>query len=306
MSWLSDGTVARLQDAASRPPLPDDRYTLGALIGRGGMGSVYAARDTLLQRDVAIKVSHAPAAPLDERLDDRLRREARILASLEHPGIVPIHDAGVLDDGRLFYVMKLVQGETLADHARTLTNEGARLAVFERIAETTAFAHSAGVVHRDLTPANVMVGRFGEVLVLDWGVARVLDAHAQSAGDGIRVGTMGFMAPEQARGDGSGIGATADVYALGALLHWLLGPDARQKRLAAIVRRCLAENPADRYPDAGSLAADLARYRQGLAVLAHRETVLERAGRVASKYQTFILLILAYLLMRTLFAVFAR
>src|SRR4029079_8496139 len=102
-------------------------------------------------------------------LEARLKREALVLATLEHTGIVPVHDAGVLEDGRAFYVMKLVHGETLERHARTLTGEAARLGVFERIVETVAFAHAAGVVHRDLKPSNVMVGRFGEVLVLDWG-----------------------------------------------------------------------------------------------------------------------------------------
>ena len=103
-----------------------------------------------------------------------MRREARVLASLEHPGIVPVHDAGELADGRWFYVMKLVRGRSLKDHLATLSGEAAVLAVFERIAETVAFAHAAGVIHRDLKPSNIMVGSFGEVLVLDWGVAAVL------------------------------------------------------------------------------------------------------------------------------------
>src|SRR5262245_29449377 len=171
-TWLSNAVVECLRDVVTRPELPSDRYTIVEPIGRGGMGSVYVARDEQLGREVAIKVSNA-AAPSDD-LDQRLRQEAHVLATLEHPGIVPVHDAGRLADGRWFYVMKLVRGETLAQHAPSLEHEAARLAVFERVAETVAFAHAAGIVHRDLKPSNVMVGQFGEVLVLDWGVARVL------------------------------------------------------------------------------------------------------------------------------------
>jgi serine/threonine protein kinase len=315
VSWLSNDAVDRLREVATRPELPADRYTLLRPIGRGGMGTVYAARDEQLGREVAIKVSNAarPAGPLDERL----QQEARVLAALEHPGIVPVHDAGLLADGRLFYVMKLVRGETLTAHASSLSSEAARLAVFERVAEAVAFAHTAGVVHRDLKPSNIMVGRFGEVLVLDWGVARLL---TEPDAGGIRLGTSGFMAPEQARGEASSAGPAADVYALGALLVWLLGadlpapdPDEATRRLAAltppvprrlraIAAKCLQPSAESRYRDAAALVDDLARYRQGCAVSAHRETPIERAAAWFQRYQTFILLVLAYLVMRTLFA----
>ena len=337
MTWLSNDAVDRLRDVATRPALPSDRYAILRPIGRGGMGTVYAARDRLLNRDVAIKVSNAPVPESD--LDHRLRQEARVLAALEHPGVVPIHDTGVLDDGRLFYVMTLVRGDTLTQHAATLTSEVARLTVFERIAETVAFAHAAGIVHRDLKPSNVMVGRFGEVLLLDWGVAKlvgtalptssapatgtgdgaVTTADSARTGHGVRIGTSGFMAPEQASGDAAGAGPSADVYALGALLFWMLTGEtpataaaaverlsttqpATPRRLAAVIARCLAERPADRYESAAALVEDLARYRQGQPVSAHRDTLLERAGRAFARYQTFLLLLLAYLIMRAVFA----
>ena len=248
-----------------------------------------------------------------------------------------MHDAGLLDDGRWFYVMKLVRGDTLAGHAATLEHEAARLAVFERVAETVAFAHAAGIVHRDLKPSNIMVGQFGEVLVLDWGVARVLArAGAETAADataagravsdvegtagGTRLGTSGFMAPEQARGDASSAGPPADVYALGALLFWMwtgntapgrlddvsrhLGAasPAPSKRLAAIICKCLLPYPPDRYATATELVDDLALYREGSAVSAYRETTIERAGRWLIRYQTFVWLVLAYLVMRVAFA----
>ena len=302
MTWISDAVLDRLRDVATRPELPSGRYVLGGPIGRGGMGAVYAARDTLLDRDVAIKVSNAVAAGTG--LDQRLRDEAQVLARLEHPGIVPIHDAGVLADGRLFYVMKLVRGETLAAHLPQLTGEPRKLAIFERVVETVAFAHSAGIVHRDLKPENIMVGSFGEVLVLDWGLAKILGGPATT---GVRAGTPGFMAPEQERVDSPEIGPSADVFALGAIFAWMIkGDPPPPKRLRAIVAKCLAASPSMRFDNAALLAADLGRYRDGVAVSAYRDTWLDHVGRWFLKYRTFILLLLAYLVMRAAFAVWAR
>jgi serine/threonine-protein kinase len=261
------------------------------------MGAVYLAHDTELDRDVAVKISNA-AFP-DTPLDDRLQAEARVLARLEHPGIVPVHDAGRLPDGRRFYVMKYVRGDTLAAALPALPR-GRRRDVFDRIVETVAFAHAAGRAHGDLQPANIMIGTYGEVLVLDWGVA-ALENPA-----GVRMGTPGFMAPEQERGATS-IGARADVYALGALFTWMTAGDPpAPRRLRAIAAKCLAADPAARYAHAGDLAADLARERDGLAVVAAPETWVDRAGRWLGKYRTFVLLVLAYLLMRTLFAILQR
>jgi serine/threonine protein kinase len=337
VTWLSDEAVGRLRDVAVAPELPADRYELLHPIGRGGMGSVHAARDTRLDRLVAVKVSNSAAPSTD--LERRLTQEARVLARLEHPGIVPVHDAGVLGDGRWYYVMKLVRGETLASRPPDRGDEAAVLGVFERIVETAAFAHASGVVHRDLTPSNVMLGSFGEVLVLDWGVARILDETVRgerfavrgsgstnddhraglTAGD-TRMGTPGFMAPEQARGEAAAAGTEADVYSLGALLFWMLtgeaptadaeasarrlrqGPHARSKRLAGIVRTCLAASPDARYPDAAALRDDLGRYRAGAPVTAYRDSPIERLGHWAYTYRTFILLVLTYLVMRALFA----
>jgi serine/threonine protein kinase len=331
MTWFTDEVVGHLRHVATWPELPSDRYVLLRPIGRGGMGAVYIARDERLGREVAIKVTNAISA--DSGLDRRLQQEAQVLARLEHPGIVPVHDAGVLADGRAFYVMKLVRGETLAEHATTLHGEAPVLSVFERVAETVAFAHASGVVHRDLNPSNVMVGGFGEVLVLDWGVAKLMevgwpaprevpaaDVADGSAGtaSGTRIGTAGFMAPEQQRGDSLSAGPDSDVYSLGALLFWMLtrtvvsDPDvaadvlARRdlrvgRRLRAIVLKCLAVERGGRYADARALVDDLARYRAGLSISAYRESGLERTGRWLATYRTFVLLIAAYLVMRALF-----
>jgi eukaryotic-like serine/threonine-protein kinase len=316
MTWLSDRVVRHLQDVARAPDVDgdafDSRYALIDEIGRGGMGAVYRARDEVLGRDVAVKVidrddSHGAFAV-------RLRQEAQVLARLEHPGIIPVHDAGTLPDGRAFYVMKLVRGASLADHLAALDRLDARLRVFERICEAVAFAHAAGIVHRDLKPANVMVGSFGEVLVLDWGLAKAVADEEPAA----VAGTPGFMAPEQARGET--VDARADVYALGALLVTMLTAQPRDGsanavaarlrvrgapvRLRAICLKAMASAPDDRYADAAALGDDVARFGAGLPVTAHRETVLERAVRFASTYRTPILLVLAYLLMRALVALY--
>lgn len=297
MSALSDDQVDRLGDLLMVPALPP-RYRPIEVIGRGGMGVVWRAHDEVLEREVAIKV-------LAEHLDDaaalhRLEREARILARLEHPGIVAVHDAGVLDDGRVWYAMRLVRGVRLDEAARTgrIASAGEAVRLVVRLAETVAFAHANEVLHRDLTPRNVMLGPFGEVLILDWGVARELGREQEPAG--MVVGTPGYQAPEQAAGRAAD--RRSDVYGLGAILRDVLTaagagcPDP----LASIRDTALAESPMSRYPDAVAFRDDLLRWLDGERVHAHRERALERLSRVLRPYQTAIVLVLAYLVMRIL------
>jgi serine/threonine protein kinase len=278
------------------------------------MGSVYLARDRELQRNVAVKVMREPA-PVAEA-EARMRREAQVIARLEHPGIVPVHDIGRLEDGRLFYVMKWVQGVDLGEFAAG-RSAGDLLRVFLKVCEAVAFAHENGVIHRDIKPGNIMVGVFGEVLVLDWGVAKVVGQSGPAAGgegqegsevvtqDGAVVGTPGFMAPEQAAGDVHLVDQRTDVYALGGILRAIL-PGAIPRPVAAIRDRALQPVPADRYPSVAALARDVLNYLDGLAVTAYREGALERWGRVFQRFKTPILLILAYLLMRALLALAFR
>ena len=210
MTFLPDGTLRHLRAVADLPDLTGSRYDLQERVARGGMGTVYRVRDRELGRDVALKVLTVSGGSATEGW---MRREAKVLARLEHPGIVPIHDVGTLPDGRVYYTMKFVRGITLE---RLLESDPAlpeRLRIFERICEAVAFAHAQRVVHRDLKPQNVMVGPFGEVLVLDWGVAKVRGVPDQAVlatapGDspvdtapGTILGTPGYMAPEQARGE---------------------------------------------------------------------------------------------------------
>ncbi len=315
MNFLPDRALARLSEVAALPDLPGDRYELHEPIGQGGMGTVYRATDRELEREVAIKVARVQ---IDAAHAERLRAEARVLATLEHPGIVPVHDVGVLSDGRLFYVMKLVRGETLTTYLQSAPELERRLGVFQRVCEAIAFAHERGIVHRDLKPDNIMVGAFGEVLVLDWGVAKLLgttphttlpfatSALPGATQPGTVMGTPGFMSPEQARGAASEVDTRADVYALGALLRELMGAGTVPRRLRSICTQALAEDPALRYANADALLADLNRFRTGAAVLAHREGVWEKAGRVLAPYRTAILLVLAYIAMRVLVAVIWR
>jgi serine/threonine protein kinase len=302
---VSDAAPERLLEAAAGG---EERYEVADELGRGGMGTVYRARDRVLGRDVALKVL---AEEAKEGAADRLRREAAILARLEHPGIVPIHDVGTLADGRVFYAMKLVKGERLDSFAAHASADEI-LRALERVSETVAFAHAHGVVHRDLKPANLMAGEFGEVLVLDWGVAKVLgeteheDAAAPSrragTAHGTVLGTPGYMAPEQERGETVRLDARADVFALGRVLAELLPAGAssgpRSRALAAVAAKAAAASPQDRYPGAGELAAEIARVRAGLPVLARKESALERAARFLARHRLALILVATYLLVR--------
>jgi serine/threonine protein kinase len=302
------------------------------------MASVFRAVDRELGREVALKVLPADATAAET--GERLLKEARVIAGLEHPGIVPVHDAGVLPDGRLYYAMKLVRGQRL-DRAVTVdTALSERLRIFESICQTIAFAHAAGVLHRDLKPQNVMVGSFGEVLVMDWGLAK---AHAADApggtntneplpGDtqtGTVMGTPGYMAPEQAAGHTKKIDERTDVYGLGALLCFLLtgvpppirgatsdvDRNALGKSLAslgvprplrAICLKALTIAQDERYQTVRSLADDIGRFQAQGPVEAYSEGPLEVMVRLASKYRAAILLILAYMAMRVLLLFFVR
>ena len=305
MKPLTDAAVARLRDAVERPDA-GERYEIHELLGRGGMGEVYRATDRLLRRDVALKVLTTELEQDD--IASRLEREARVLAALEHPGVVAVHDAGTLGDGRPFYVMRLVRGRRLDEQTR-LEGRGQRLRRFLSVCDAVSFAHSKGVIHRDLKPANVMIGEFGEVLVLDWGVAKVAAellpatnasptrASERDTGDGVAIGTPGFMAPEQWAGAES-IDARADVFALGAILRDLLGAEKIPPPLRAIIDRATAAAVRDRYATVDTLAADVRAWLDGAAVSAYAESPWERAVRFYRRNSALVLLLLAYLAVR--------
>jgi eukaryotic-like serine/threonine-protein kinase len=348
---LSDAAVEHLRRVAEWPDLSGTRYELVRELARGGMGVVYEARDRELDRAVALKVLAGPESDADAIA--RLRREAVIIAGLEHPGIVPVHDVGTLPDGRVFYAMKLVGGARLDALVREGRSLPELLRTFLRICEPVAFAHAHGVIHRDLKPENVMVGTFGEVLVMDWGVAK---RSAEPSGTALRpgptgnahgtihgtiLGTPAYMAPEQARGEIDRVDARADIYALGAILYFMLtgrppGPDEGvldvetqtwpgytgprpvaavaphrlapnvPRSLEAVCLKALAPVPDARYARAEDLALDVARFLEGAAVSAYPEGPWRRIVRFTSKYRAPILVILAYVIMRVLLLMVAR
>jgi serine/threonine protein kinase len=335
MKFLSDKAIERLRTGADEPDLSGTRYRLLERVARGGMGVVYAAEDEKLERRVALKVLEVPGT--DGDLANRLMREARVLARLEHPGIVPVHDVGTLADGRVFYTMKFVEGQRLDNLIEGVESVQDRLRLFLRICEAVAFAHARGVLHRDLKPTNIMVGPFGEVLVMDWGLAKILRSDLQIAdrvadpeakilekpkqpgaekdstkssvitGHGTVMGTPGYMSPEQARGEVEVLDARSDIFSLGALLRFLLtqktptGIAPRLDRsLEAICAKASAEKPESRYSAVQELGLDVSRYLDGLAVEAHRESIFDKLARFYRRYRFFILLILAYLVMRVI------
>jgi len=232
-----DSSETANDSAPSRDDHPPDAsmpgYKLRRKIGVGGMGEVVLARDTKLDRDVAIKrLRSAKPSPATVK---RFLREAKIQARLDHPAIVPVHELGNDTNGQPYFTMKRLTGTTLAVHLKKRTKtQQELLRAFVDVCLAMDFAHKRGVVHRDLKPGNVMLGDFGEVYVIDWGVARILDETEAAAMTtspdvieegmtqaGMLLGTPGYMAPEQVDG-ASEVGPQADIYSLGATLFEIL------------------------------------------------------------------------------------
>ncbi|MFN0009260.1 MAG: tetratricopeptide repeat protein [Planctomycetota bacterium] len=308
------------------------RYAYEEEIARGGMGAIHRVWDADLQRALAMKVLPATdeSSPQDPDLPRELRRlgrfleEAQITGRLDHPGVVPVHELGLDSHGRLYFTMKLVEGRTLRevfDLVRDGQDEWTRtraLGVLHRVCEAMAYAHHKGVLHRDLKPGNVMVGRFGEVYVMDWGLARVLGENGRpgaSSGaieetsspletlEGDVVGTPAYMSPEQAEGSLAQVGPCSDVYAVGAMLYHLLSGGTPYVRPGesvggrAILERVRAGPPPPieaLAPDAPAellaicrkaMARDLpARYGDMAALSADLAAYLE--GRVVRAHET--------------------
>jgi len=252
----------------------EDRYNVVRLLGEGGMGEVHLARDRNLGREVALKT--IPPERMDAKRLARFVAEARITAQLEHPGIVPIHDLFISGDGDIYYTMKRVQGRTLRDVLDDLAdadpaavdrwNLNRLLGVFLTACQAVAYAHTRRVLHRDLKPDNIMLGDFGEVLLMDWGVARMLDdapeellevvrdgASLLKTADGAMVGSPAYMAPESLQGQTDEVGLPSDVFSLGVILYEILTlhrPFRAETlgRLLYLVIRGEFQPPAERSP----------------------------------------------------------
>jgi serine/threonine protein kinase len=276
MSFLPDSTLDHLRRLTDVPDFAGFRYRIEEEIGRGGMGIVYRAWDTQLDRRVALKI-----------IDTGPIEEARIAAQLEHPGLVPIYDAGILPDGRGYYAMRLVHGSRLDQFLRQEPSLPSRLRVFEKVCEAVAFAHDRGVIHCDLKPQNIMAGSFGEVFVMDWGIARL----ARQEGATVAVGTPPYMAPEQ---NGGIPGPAADIFALGRILQDLATSPC-PRPLAAIIRKATAPAVADRYASVSELSRDVIRFLDGFPVAAHPENPWEQAARFVRRNQVLLLLLAAFL-----------
>jgi eukaryotic-like serine/threonine-protein kinase len=233
-----DATIVPSWGASSVVSLPDPGYQLGNLIGHGGMGEVLVARDQRIGREVAVKRIRARDPSHDTV--SRFLREARIQARLDHPAIVPVYELGTDSEGRPYFTMKRLAGVTLAKRLAQNAPIQPMLRAFVDVCLAIQLAHSRGVVHRDLKPSNIMLGDYGEVYVLDWGVARVLTDTRRQTGPAMTVavdegttagavlGTPGYMSPEQVRGEEAS--TKADVYALGAILFEILAGEPLHPR----------------------------------------------------------------------------
>jgi serine/threonine-protein kinase len=299
----------------------------------GGLGQVFVALDEELNREVALKeIRDRYADHPDARA--RFLREAEVTGRLEHPGVVPVYGLGAYEDGRPFYAMRFIRGENMEEAITRFhqadedphRDPGERslalrelLGRFVAVCNALAYAHACGVLHRDIKNQNIMLGEYGETLVVDWGLAKVLNQpegeatlaeRPVQAGSGSEtalgqvVGTPAFMPPEQAEGRLDQMGPRSDVFALGATLYSLLtgeapygGPDilaqarraevvpARQRKrsvpaaLEAVCAKAMEKNPEDRYQTARALAEDVQRWLGNEPVSAYREPLLERARR---------------------------
>ena len=302
----------------SSPALPardPQRYVLLGEHGRGGLGRVLRAHDRELGRDVAVKELLA-RGDLDEV---RFLREVLITARLEHPGIVPVHEAGRWPDGTPFYAMKLVSGRSLHDLIAERPTIEARSDLLHHVIAVTdaiAYAHGRGIIHRDLKPANVVVGDFGETIVIDWGLAKDLASsedpivadgppRAEAPEDltsvGSVLGTPAYMSPEQKRG--APVDRRTDVYAIGTMLWELCAierkppSDARARRrllrragidddLAAIIEKARDPDVERRYQDAEELAADLKAFKAGVRISGRSYSLLAMLAHWTRRHRT--------------------
>jgi WD40 repeat protein/serine/threonine protein kinase len=303
-----NGTSAAPKSLAE---VPD--YELLEVIGEGGMGVVYAAHQSSIARTVAVKMLK-PSAKIRDEQRDKFISEAVVTGELDHPNIVPIYDLGANDQGALFYSMKRVKG-TPWDKVLLQKRVDENLSILLRVADAVAFAHAHGVVHRDLKPENVMLGDYGEVLVMDWGLARITTTFANAdaifQADSLG-GTPAYMAPEMARGPVESINFLSDIYLLGAMLYEIIGGqpphsgrdvmqclmNAAQNQIDAIrydgelkdvALRAMATRQEDRFQSVKDFQEAIRVYQshsESLVLTAHANLNLQKA-RESGDYQLF-------------------
>jgi hypothetical protein len=278
-------------------------YELRDILGEGGMGIIYQARQTSLGRPVAVKMLKQTAVE-DEQACRHLWEEATITGELDHPNIIPIHQLGTSEDGRLFYTMKNIHGQSWAE-CMDDQSPSDNLAVLLQVTNAIAFAHAHHIIHRDLKPDNIMLGAFGEVLVMDWGVAARLqqrDGRWMVMEPPSVIGTPHYMPPEMARGDTMAMGYHSDIYLLGGLLYRMLTgqpphpgetaiacvmaaekndiqPSDIHNELIQIARKAMAAEPSDRYASVKEFQAAIKDYQSHLASIVLTTTADESMRR---------------------------
>lgn len=310
-------------DDESLPYLGEELEFRG-IIGKGGMGVVYKVWDRKLERLLALKTIRRRFAKIPPAIK-RFLRERTTIALLQHPGVVPIHSSGELPDGRPFYTMKIVQGKTLLNYVRENPFRSDRFSEITRIiaavAEVLSYSHSFGIAHRDIKPENVMIGEFGEVQVLDWGLARLEGSespptsespNATAATTGV-AGTISYMSPEQTQDSNSFPTYSSDVFALGGLLFFALAsvpprpedvtleeirtrpiPSVRNfnrsvpRGLEAICKKALELAPENRYASADEFREDLVAFLDFRRIRAWKEPLLERIKRRSYRHSKVI------------------
>jgi eukaryotic-like serine/threonine-protein kinase len=304
------------------PQIPG--YEVESILGRGGMGVVYKARQLKLNRSVALKMLIYGAAATPQELA-RFQREAEAVAALRHPQIVQVYDVGEIN-ARPYYTMEFVEGGRLAQKLAGAPQPARQAAeLVKTLAEAIQAAHDEGIVHRDLKPANILLTANGTPKIADFGLARHFDSGPELTLSGARLGTPSYMAPEQVSGDSRKVGPAADIYALGAILYEMLTgrppfraettvdterqitgsdpvPPTRlnpkvPRDLETICLKCLHKAPERRYPSAAALADDLRRFELGEPIVARPTGIVERAVKWVRRHPTWSTLLAATMLL---------
>lgn len=322
-----DGDEVHAARVLPPPELPGDYEVLGEL-GRGGMGVVYRVHQRSLDRELAVKVLRPGDLVFGDAIA-RFEREARSLARLRHRHIVSVHEVGHAQ-GFVYFTMDYIAGETLAQRlARGPMTTAQVVRLVTQVARAIAYAHQKGVVHRDLKPQNILVDEHGDAFVVDFGLARDVDAAGDATRTGQLLGTPAYMSPEQALGDSERIGETSDVYALGAVLYECLAgvapfaglplaqlmhavierePVPLRKRqphvpqdLAVICEQAMQKEPARRYATAQALVEDLERFSIGKEILARRRSELGRVVQFVRRHRRSVLTAVVPMVLMALF-----